>query len=341
MHDPGGRRLASLERERLAAFERALLPSLRRQLVLLIAIVIVGARDLSPRVTVAAGLAIVLAAGLLFVARRVSDGSPHPQRWALVEQVLVSGMFAGMMSQTGGVQGPVAPLLFLSVLIGAARFDDVLTRTLLLAAVVAMTGLAQLAAGSSASANAAVLLAWLGAFVCATELVRTLVAAELSARTRADHDGLTGLRNRSALERCLTELDAQSQTTAAPVSLLLCDLDEFKAVNDTLGHAAGDVVLADVAAALRGELPGYDLIFRMGGDEYVVVLPGSSAVQAQAVGDRLGNAIRQAVGSYGVSASIGTATRRRDLASHLLVEADAALYGAKRGGRNRVTAYAA
>ena len=106
-----------------------------------------------------------------------------------------------------------------------------------------------------------------------------LVESDRAHRRRSTLDPLTGLFNRNALEQRLAELDGQpSEREAKGLShaLLLCDLDHFKRVNDQLGHAAGDAVLQDVAYTMRAVLRAGDSIYRVGGEEILVVLPGAS-----------------------------------------------------------------
>ena len=125
-------------------------------------------------------------------------------------------------------------------------------------------------------------------------------------------------------------------------ALMAIDLDHFKVVNDTYGHAAGDYVLQKVAMALRGALRDRDLLSRLGGEELAVLLPETDATQARLIGERLRRAIDQMEvlwqgQTIHVTASLGVATAPGTLAMEELFErADAALYTAKRSGRNRV-----
>lgn len=160
-------------------------------------------------------------------------------------------------------------------------------------------------------------------------------------RDQALRDPLTGLHNRRAMEHQLPPM--LDQHRRAGLALLLFDLDHFKRINDQHGHAAGDTVLRDVAAVLRGAVRGRDLVCRWGGEELLVVLADCPIGHARTRADQLREAIALCY-SHGqgpvprVTASVGVACFPRDGAvlEALLEVADRALYSAKSAGRNRV-----
>jgi diguanylate cyclase (GGDEF)-like protein len=157
---------------------------------------------------------------------------------------------------------------------------------------------------------------------------------------QATHDDLTGLANRALFEDVTTRALQQSRRTQEPVAMLFVDLDGFKAVNDAHGHAAGDLLLAEVAHRLQAELRAGDLLARLGGDEFTVLLPGASAAAAYEIGERLRAAVSAPVISARdarVSASVGIAVAPDDATEfqQLLRAADGAMYRAKALGRDR------
>ena len=158
-------------------------------------------------------------------------------------------------------------------------------------------------------------------------------------------DPLTGLNNRrSTLEELQTRFDL-SQRHQRPLAVIMCDLDHFKRINDTLGHGAGDRVLEQFGERVRSNLRNTDLAGRIGGEEFLLVLPETDMAGALLLAERLLAATGQLpfdVGSEGLTltCSIGVAQRLggdRD-GGALLARADSALYAAKAAGRNRVVA---
>ena len=172
-------------------------------------------------------------------------------------------------------------------------------------------------------------------------LAGALVESERTHRRRSTLDSLTGLLNRKALEQRLAELDGQSSSLENGLShaLLLCDLDHFKRINDQLGHAAGDAVLQDVAYTMRAALRAGDSIYRVGGEEILVILPGADEPDACEIAERLRCAVRdrRPVG-VDVTVSIGVAVSKTGPidTDELIKQADEALYAAKAGGRDTV-----
>jgi len=159
----------------------------------------------------------------------------------------------------------------------------------------------------------------------------------------ARRDALTGLANRRAFEEALQREVARARRTGAALAVVALDIDHFKRVNDTHGHAAGDLVLAEVAARAQRALRAEDLLARIGGEELAALLPGATLAAAAEVAER----IRHAVGDRGipvaataidVTVSLGCAALLADEreGAALLARADARLYDAKRAGRNRV-----
>lgn len=161
-------------------------------------------------------------------------------------------------------------------------------------------------------------------------------------REQANHDPLTRLPNRSLLRERLQQTIARARRQQGRIALCYVDLDEFKPINDSLGHAAGDRVLIEIAHRMRANLRGGDTAARIGGDEFVVLFNHLADVEeCRLAVERLLTAITEPIMIEGrqlrVSASIGVAMYPRDAdgADELIALADAAMYEAKRGGRNR------
>jgi diguanylate cyclase len=160
----------------------------------------------------------------------------------------------------------------------------------------------------------------------------------------SDHDALTGLVNRAAFER---QMDAaMSQTSRQVFCALFIDLDRFKHVNDTGGHAAGDALLRDVAQVLTNTVRRSDVVARLGGDEFAVLLPGCPVHQAREIADKLCAEVQSYQLAwngerFGVGASIGLVAVGDDFktTAEVLRAADSACYAAKKRGRNRVEQY--
>jgi len=170
-----------------------------------------------------------------------------------------------------------------------------------------------------------------------TELVRT----REQMRHFAEHDGLTGLWNhRIIVERLRGEVD-RSQRDGTPVSIILVDLDYFKRVNDTMGHRAGDLTLKETGAIFQRAVRSYDWVGRYGGEEFLLILPGSDFAAAHARAEHLRATLQAAVigdgeKTFSVTASFGVASGFPDDHEAMIQAADAALYRAKNKGRNCV-----
>jgi two-component system cell cycle response regulator len=163
-------------------------------------------------------------------------------------------------------------------------------------------------------------------------------------------DPLTGLYNRRYMESHLATQIEQAAARGKPLTVLVIDIDYFKAINDSHGHDAGDDVLREFATRIRKSIRGIDLACRYGGEEFVVVMPETDMAVGTIVAERLRRriasepfSIQQGGGSIEVTISIGIATldTADDNATSVLKRADQALYRAKRDGRNRVVADAA
>jgi diguanylate cyclase (GGDEF)-like protein len=171
----------------------------------------------------------------------------------------------------------------------------------------------------------------LGAVMMANDAVirRTTWAAE--------HDHLTGAWSRRAFFPLAEREHERACRSGSPLSVLVFDVDHFKAINDTHGHAAGDAVLADIVLRTEAAIRNLDACARLGGEEFAVLLPDTGPDTARLVAGRLRAALDQAAGGVRYTVSIGVASLAAgESLSALLKRADAALYAAKASGRNRV-----
>lgn len=163
-------------------------------------------------------------------------------------------------------------------------------------------------------------------------------------------DGLTGLNNRRYLDNHLPGMVEKAAGRNRPLSIVMCDIDHFKQVNDTYGHDVGDEVIREFARRIKKNIRGIDLACRYGGEEFVVVMPDTDMTLAKVVAERIRSEVAlhpfiAAEGSHQlpitVSMGVSCLLDREDTPDRLIKRADVALYNAKRAGRNTVTVEAA
>ncbi len=200
------------------------------------------------------------------------------------------------------------------------------------------------------TASISVILLCVGAAImpvmsmCAMLLVHDMLQRE--ARREIDHDFLTGALSRQRFECVARQRVEDAERQGTPLSLLLMDLDHFKAINDTYGHAGGDNVLREFTDLIRGRLRGGDALGRLGGEEFAILLPHTSLADAYRIAERLRDEVSRhqvatATGMCSYSTSGGVASRQPgESLEQLAGRADQALYDAKVAGRNRVCMHA-
>jgi diguanylate cyclase (GGDEF)-like protein len=274
----------------------------------------------------------------LNVERRIGTSS-RPELVSACAIVITMLLIATGVVLSGGPRSPALPWLVLPAGMVAARFRAQVVIAALALTVVAILG-ATLGIDTTATlANPVPVIATLALLAGVVSIVLALQAAELHHRDEAILDPLTGLLNRHALAPRFAELAVQARVSNQPVCLLLSDVDSFKAINDEHGHDQGDAVLRDVAYAMRTQLRSFELMYRLGGEEFLVVLAGAELSAGAEVAERLRAAVERACPagipvtiSVGVSAARGEHVRYAEL----FKAADTALYAAKHAGRNRV-----
>jgi len=181
------------------------------------------------------------------------------------------------------------------------------------------------------------------------ELQEELIATREELRIQATRDFLTGISNRASIMDRLNAEVHRSIRQGSSLAMLMCDVDYFKRINDTHGHPAGDAVLKEVARRMQATIRPYDIVGRFGGEEFLVLCPGTDVTGGAALARRLREAIAAAPvaserASIDVTISIGVSGRVFENVvevDQLISEADGALYAAKHNGRNRVEIAAA
>jgi len=278
------------------------------------------------------GVAVVaFAAGLRMLAR-----SERPELWSAAMWAVGPAAIAGGVAASGGPDSPgiawfAVPLVGLD-----ARFERrgvalgmAYTVVLLLASTVGVNP------GAVADSPQVVVFP-LALIAAVSALGRAIVLSDRDHRTASVVDRLTGLSNRAAFDMRMEEL--KQRPWAGTVGVLICDIDHFKRVNDTHGHKKGDLVLQGVAEALRRGLRLFEPIYRVGGEEFVVVVLRASEADCAEIAERLRTEVAETrPAGLDVTMSFGVAAADGEFDLEQLFErADAALYEAKRSGRNRV-----
>ena len=249
-------------------------------------------------------------------------------------------MISSTAAMTGGARSPLLPCVAIPVATLSARFS---TRGVVLGVVAALGMVFAVALSGDLSVvidSPPLLIAPVVLIVSIALLTTALMGSDVKHRSDAVLDPLTGLLNRNSLASRAKELTQGSALTHQPVGLIVGDVDHFKKINDSHGHPVGDAVLQDIAYLMRKELRAFDLLYRIGGEEFLVLLPGADKAKAVEIAEYLCATIasekrggQDVTMSFGVS---GSASETVFDYESVFAEADEALYEAKRSGRNRV-----
>jgi diguanylate cyclase (GGDEF)-like protein len=327
----------NVDRERLLDMERRLKPVRALTIGMLGIALIVSA----PWVGWWTLLPLAIAAGLFKIADDMLDTVERPEyvmfaAWALSEVTIAAAVAA-----TDGSAGP-ATLCWLAIPVVtlSARFS---TPGVVAGVLWALGLLAAVAFGAHSGQvmdDPTIVIAPAALILGVATLSTALMQSDVEHREEAVIDNLTGMLNRHALENRVGELAQQSRLTGEPVGVLVGDLDNFKGINDSLGHQVGDTVLKQISYELRKDLRAFDLAYRIGGDEFLIVMPGAEIKECEGLAHQLRHTVEHTLGeSVNLTISFGVNASRKGEAfdyEKIFAGADAALYAAKHSGRNLV-----
>ena len=325
-----------VDRERMLEMDRQLQPVRRASFAVLALALIACGPWLGWWTLIPLGVAAVLF--------RVADariGESSRPEYALFGAWAGSQMIIAIsVALTGGPLVPTMSWFAIPLVTLGARFSE---RGIAVGVAYSIVLMLVVAFGVDAGAvldDPPLLIAPLALMIAIAMFQTVLMRSDVKYRAEAVIDPLTGMLNRKALTLRVEELQQQSLVTKQPVAVVLGDIDHFKLINDTEGHTTGDAVLKDVAYELRRTLRAFDLFYRIGGEEFLVLLPGAGADTASRVAEELRAAIAASpLGGHAVTMSFGVAASapgERFEYQSVFAEADGALYEAKRAGRNRV-----
>ena len=285
----------------------------------------------------------ILLLGLTVVGFAITTRIQHrlaaPEYATFAAWVVAEGAIVAAVALTGGSQSHAISWVIIPIITLPARFGLRPVSVGVAATAVALLCVLLLAPTREIGGEVLGVIFPLAALAAIAILSTALMRSDLEHRTEAIIDGLTGMLNRRSLEHRLSELSAQAAVTRLPVAVIAGDLDHFKRVNDEHGHATGDAVLVDVAYRLRKRLRAFDLAYRSGGEEFLVLLPGATPTEAATIAEELRAAIAAApIAGIDITMTFGVAgSGEGDFDGRAVVAAaDAALYAAKAAGRDRV-----
>jgi diguanylate cyclase (GGDEF)-like protein len=263
----------------------------------------------------------------------------HPERAAAGGMVSIELAVVAAAAVTGGPLSPILPWMVVPVAMSAVRF-----RAQVVAVGVAIEALLVVIVGLTVDASA--LIAHPALSIVSVSLTASVAAialaiqgAEMQHRIESVLDPLTGLLNRKSLLPRFEELQQQAHQQHAPICMIAADLDRFKLINDTRGHETGDEVLQATAYEMRKCLRSFELFYRLGGEEFLAVIPGAGIAEGRQLAERMRAAVEAAQPAgvdVTVSLGVGVAAGDQLEFERLFNAADQALYEAKHAGRNRI-----
>lgn len=280
----------------------------------------------------------VAAIAFMVMGRTVED-RPRPELGIAVAWAASVVLIAVSVSLSGGPKSPGLPWLVIPIVTLPARFR---LRGVLAGFALTIVTLLAVTVGVNADAvadNPSGLIFAFALIVAVTSLSVALMRSDVDHRNDAVIDPLTSMLNRNALATRVAELTQQARISRQPVAVIVADVDRFKAINDEHGHSVGDAVLRDLAYRIRAELRAYDLAYRLGGEEFLILLPGADADHAAEIASHLRSVVEEAkLCGLSVTMSFGVGASRDGLFDYdnVFEAADQALYMAKNAGRNCV-----
>jgi diguanylate cyclase (GGDEF)-like protein len=326
----------SMDRERMLDMDRRLQPVRRAALgVLAIALAFsgpwLGWWTLAP---------LVFAAGLFVMADHLIDRVRRPE-------YLIFGAWVGSVATiavaTGIAGGPtVVTMSWLAIPIVtlSARFDTRGIAAGVVASILLLVATGLITDPGAVSEHPPLLIGPAAMVIAVAMLSTALMRSDVEHRSEALVDPLTGMLTRHALEDRVEELAYQSRLRRSPIGVIVGDLDCLKQINDAQGHAGGDEALKASAQAIRSRLRAFDLAYRIGGDEFLILLPGADLEQSRQMAESLREAIAvRSRGNSSLSMSFGVHASQEGqefVFEQVFAQADAALMAAKRAGRDRV-----
>lgn len=248
-------------------------------------------------------------------------------------------LVAGSLAISGGPRSPALAWLVLPIITLPARFRLRGVLAGVLFAIVLLLGISFGVDAHAVLRNPTPVIFTFALIPAVSSLSVALMRSDLDHRSEAVIDPLTSMLNRNALSTRLEELTQQAKINQQPVAMIVADLDGFKAINDKHGHSVGDAVLRDLAYRMRAELRAYDLAYRLGGEEFLILLPGGTVDNAAEIAERLRAVVESSeICGLSLTMSVGVAASSPGPFDYGAVfkAADQALYTAKAEGRNCV-----
>jgi len=331
-----------VQRDQLLAVTRGFTPGRLRfvNLTLLVAVLLLVPEIGWAPAAIMAAHAILLDPALRRSQRTLTDQMRGGETAVLIEAVLSMVFIVGAIIAADKPALYLLPLILVPAFPATAAYPNLASWLLMGLGATFCLGAGLIVDAGAIADNPLIVTMPIGLLSSVLLIGATVGRSAVDHRAAAIIDPLTGLLNRAALDLRLPEISDTALSRDTPVTVLVGDLDHFKAINDELGHSVGDDVLIGAAERIRDEVRVADALYRVGGEEFVVLLAATQVGAGFDVAERIRDAIqREPINGVPVTISIGVATAAGDAFRYTEVfgRADAALLEAKTAGRNRVT----